>query len=331
MQTLWSVYHKEIPVFLIPFMETKAMQRLNHIGMNCGCEYTDFPFYHHIAGYSRYDHSVGVALIIWHFTQDKTQTIAGLLHDIATPAFAHVVDFLNHDYLNQVSTEHLTESMIAESKDFMNLLHKHQLSLEDVKDYHTYPIADNYTPQLSADRLEYTLGNLLNYGFSTIDELRTYYNDIRIGYNEYGIEELTFQTPLILAQFSYSMLKTSKSYVSDEDRFAMQRLAELLRTALHRQIISFEDLYRDEPYVIEKLNADIQCAEMWKCFTACRQIQKSHIKPETDTWYQVEAKKRYINGLCSCGKRAAQLFPDFNQSLQNFLQSDFSYWIGVPK
>ena len=47
--------------------------------------------------YSNLDHSIGVALIIWNFTHDKKQTIAGLLHDIATPAFKHCIDFMNGD------------------------------------------------------------------------------------------------------------------------------------------------------------------------------------------------------------------------------------------
>lgn len=53
--------------------------------MDCGCDYTNlFPRHE---WYSNLDHSVGVALIIWNFTHDKKQTLAGLFHDIATPVF----------------------------------------------------------------------------------------------------------------------------------------------------------------------------------------------------------------------------------------------------
>ena len=66
--------------------------------------YTAFPQFADIDSYSRYDHSIGVALIIWHFTHDRKQAIAGLLHDVASPVFAHVVDFMHGDYLTQEST-----------------------------------------------------------------------------------------------------------------------------------------------------------------------------------------------------------------------------------
>ena len=62
-----------------------------------------------------YDHSVGVAPIIWYFIHDDAQTIAGLLHDIATPAFAHVVDFMRGDSLKQEATEQGAEKNISSS------------------------------------------------------------------------------------------------------------------------------------------------------------------------------------------------------------------------
>ena len=124
--------------------------------MNCGCEYTDFPLYRHTKPYSRFDHSVGVALITWHFTQSPRQTVAGLLHDIATPVFAHVVDFLNGDHLNQESTEAGTEDLLRRCSALLALLERDGVAVEDAADYHRFPLADNPSPRLSADRLEYT-------------------------------------------------------------------------------------------------------------------------------------------------------------------------------
>ena len=63
--------------------------------------------------FSSLDHSIAVALIIWHFTHDKKQTLSGLFHDIATPVFKHCVDFFNGDYMTQESTEDLTTKIIC--------------------------------------------------------------------------------------------------------------------------------------------------------------------------------------------------------------------------
>ena len=116
--SLYPVYISSFPPWLRPWTETPAMQRLKEIGMNCGLEYTRYPIYRHLTKpYSRYEHSVGTALIVWHFTQDPAQTIAALLHDVSTPVFAHVIDFLNEDHLTQESTEGSTRLLIEQSPE----------------------------------------------------------------------------------------------------------------------------------------------------------------------------------------------------------------------
>ena len=44
-----------------------------------------------------------------------------------------------------------------------NLLNKDNILLDDVCNYKIYPIADNKTPRLSANRLEYTLSSGLTF------------------------------------------------------------------------------------------------------------------------------------------------------------------------
>ena len=76
--TQWSIITfiiMEYWDFLRECVETSIVQRIKSIGMNCGCEYTAFPQFADIDSYSRYDHSIGVALIIWHFTHDRKQAI----------------------------------------------------------------------------------------------------------------------------------------------------------------------------------------------------------------------------------------------------------------
>lgn len=85
-----------IPDFLFPYIETKEMQRIGKISMNCGTDYTQI--FHNKFFYSNLEHSIGVALIVWHFTKDKKQTLSGLFHDIATPVFKHCIDFMNGDH-----------------------------------------------------------------------------------------------------------------------------------------------------------------------------------------------------------------------------------------
>ena len=86
-----DIYTASLSPELAAMAETPAIRRLQRVGMHCGCEYTAYPIYRDaVAPYSRHTHSLGTAAIVWHFTHDLKQSVAGLLHDIATPAFAHV-------------------------------------------------------------------------------------------------------------------------------------------------------------------------------------------------------------------------------------------------
>ena len=321
------VYHHGIPGFLRECMETPLIQRLKSVGMNCGCEYTAFPRFADMDSYSRYDHSIGVALIVWHFTRDRKRAIAGLLHDVASPVFAHVVDFMRGDYLTQESTEDGTETLIAGSTELQAVLGKCGLTTDDVCDYHRYPIADNDSPLLSADRLEYTIGNSINYGFCTIGDARRFYDDLVIGTNEYGVDELMFKDAQIADAVVNAALACSKVYVSDEDRYAMQLLSEILGHAMEQQVIEEDDLYSTEPEVIGKLLSDGRTASLWNGFCAYRRTTSAPQPGATGCWRKVVAKKRYIDPVVQGRGRMSELSPSFADSLSAFRNSSQDYWI----
>ncbi|MCR4965337.1 MAG: hypothetical protein K6A41_06735 [Bacteroidales bacterium] len=288
--------------------------------MNCGCEYTSFPLFQNLESYSRFDHSVGCGLMVWHFTQDPRQTVAALLHDVASPAFAHVIDFLNGDHERQESTEDTTESVIAESPELMKLLTEMNLTLEDVADYHLYPIADNDTPRLSADRLEYTLGNIVNYRIGTRDDVKRYYDNLIVGRNEEGTEELMFSDLQTALDFGMTTLRTSRIYVCDEDRYSMQTLAELLKKHIERGILNVNDLYTTEKKVIALLEKDEEAKNDWLRFRSSHKMIKDGVPAEGKI---IAAKKRHINPMVSGLGRLTDLSEEFAEKMQEFMSASF--------
>lgn len=324
---VYTIYHPEMPDFLQAAAQTPPMQRLREVGMNCGCEYTAFPRFDRCTKYSRYDHSVGVGLIVWHFTASPAQALAGLFHDIATPAFAHVVDFLHGDHLKQESTEDGTAELIDGSPEIRDVLRALGLTTRDVCDYHRYPIADNEAPRLSADRLEYTLGNLVQFGFSDIQAVKAMYDDLVVGENEAREPELTFRSGKTALQFARGALRCSEVYVSDEDRYAMQMLSELLGGAIRKGILSERDLYTTEPEVLARLRADAEFSGRWDAFCSYREILAAD-RPGTDgDWRVIPAKKRRIDPLILGRGRASECDPAFREALLRFQQTPQDYWV----
>lgn len=325
---LWNIYHPEIPDFLTEAADAPAMLRLQNVGMNCGCEYTNFPDFAHLAPYSRFDHSMGVALIVWHFTQNSAQAMSGLLHDIATPTFAHVVDFLHGDHMTQESTESATSAMIRADANLCATLERRQLPFEAVEDYHRYPIADNDSPKLSADRLEYTLGNGVNFGLITKAQAAALYADLTVGTNESGQTELVFRTPDIGLRFAQTALKCSEIYISDADRYAMQILSELLKQAIDGGILEEADLWQQESAVIAKLQ-DSALSGQWQRFCGLSQMLRQDAPGSDGTWRQIFAKKRCIDPYVQGHGRVSALFPDFGRQLTAFRQRPLTDWLSA--
>lgn len=320
-------YHRGTPEFLQKLCQTPQMQRLRQVGMNCGCEYTSFKRFRRLGEYSRYDHSLGAARIVWHFTGDPVQSTATLFHDIATPTFAHSVDFLRGDHLKQEATEDATERVIRDSEEIGAILRAFEIPVEDVLDYHRYPIADNDAPKLSADRLEYTLGNLENYRLRSLTALKLYYSAICVAQNDDGVEELAFADAASAIDFGFDALECSRIYVSDEDRYAMQMLAELLGRAIRGEVLSEADLMGTEDALIAKLLRDPQYAAEWKSFRSMkRMVDDEKLAPEA-LRRVIPAKKRCIDPFVRDRGRLSQICEPFAEALREFRDQDQSHWV----
>lgn len=298
----FKILSPEFPEWLLDYIDTPEMERIGKISMSCGTDYS--PCFDVKYFYSNLDHSVGVALIIWNFTHDKKQTIAGLLHDIATPVFKHCIDFMNGDAEHQESTEELTTEIIKNSKEIMSLLKRDGIKLEDINDYKKYPIADNDLPGLSADRFEYTFSSGLTFfRVWDLEKIRKVYNNIIISKNESGKDELVFKDKKICEEYIRIISDLWPRWVSDEDRIVMQFLADMCKSMNNAGYLTIDDLYNlSEEEVINKiLNCeDKYLAEIFKKFMNTNKVYKSDEKILDKYWVNVKSKTRYINPLVIC-------------------------------
>ncbi len=331
-----KILSPEFPEWLLEYIYTPEMLRLDGIGMSCGTLYTKV--YNDKYFYSSLTHSVAVALIIWNFTRDKKQTIAGLFHDIATPTFKHCIDFMNGDSEHQESTEERTEQIIRNSKEIMKLLTRDNIKVEEVYDYHIYPIADNDTPKLSADRFEYTLsGGLYQVKVFELKDIEEYYNNITILKNEDGIDELAFKDMKICENFIHDISKLWPRWIEDEDRLCMQFIADIVKSINIKKYITVDDLYKFSEQEILKLikNCDDNyIRNAFKNFqNATRDsVYKSDIPNNKIYCTSVKGKKRYINPLVDINNTKVSRIKDIstlaNNDISNFLNMKFHNFIG---
>lgn len=320
-----NILEPEFPGWFNDYINTQELLSQKYISVTCGTIYSslfesDFFF-------SSLDHSVAVALIIWHFTHDKKQTLSGLFHDIATPAFKHCVDFLNGDYMAQESTEDLTTEIIKRSSEIVKLLERDNIKVSEIEDYHIYPIADNDTPRLSADRLEYSLSNaLFTYKLLDIESIKEIYNDIEIQKNSENEMELGFKTKKIARKFVKVTSRLSIIYREDRTRYSMQFIADILKQLSNENKISRQDLYNlKESEVIDVIESS-KYNDIFNIWKNATKVKTSKEEPKDVYYVHHGAKIRYIDPLVN-GERISKICKIANKMINKNLSYDMNNYV----
>lgn len=321
----FKILEPDFPEWLNEYIDTKELLSQQYISVTCGTIYSDL--FESNFFFSSLDHSVAVALIIWHFTHDKKQTLSGLFHDIATPVFKHCVDFLNGDYMTQESTEDLTTEIIKNSEEIMALLKRDKINIEEVDNYHLYPIADNDIPKLSADRLEYSLSNaLFTYELLDFESIKEIYDDIKIQCNEENEIELGFRTKKIAKNFVEITSKLSVIYREDRTRYSMQLLADILKRLSNENKISKKDLYELKESEVINIIENSKYNNIFNIWKNAKKVKISKEEPKDVYYVHHGAKIRYIDPLFS-GERISKCCKSANKFIENNLAYDMNNYV----
>lgn len=236
--------YKIVPKVLEKYFSVPSLLRLKNIGYFCGMDYASKNIYNFREYISRYDHSITVALITWKLTGDIKATLAGLFHDISTPCFSHVIDYMNKDYDKQESTEEKTEEIIRNDTYLLECLKEDNIKVSEIIDFKKYSIVDLDRPMLCADRLDgVILPGLFWTKNLTIDDVGKIISDMIVVINEYGQNEIGFKC----REVAELVLKTSELIDvychSKEDNYMMELLAKITRRAIALKIITYDELY----------------------------------------------------------------------------------------
>ena len=321
----FKVLEPKFPEWLNEYINTKELLSQQYISVTCGTIYSDL--FESKFFFSSLEHSVAVALIVWHFTHDKKQTLSGLFHDIATPAFKHCVDFLNGDYMTQESTEDLTTNIIKNSKEIMKLLERDNIDVSEIDNYHMYPIADNDTPKLSADRLEYSLSNaLFTYELLDLDAIAEIYNDIEIEKNEEGEVELGFNTKKIARNFVKVTSRLSVIYREDRTRYSMQLIADILKRLSDENKITKEDLYKLKESDVISIIENSKYSKIFNIWKYAKKVKTSKEKPENVYYVDHGANVTYIDPLFN-GERMSKCCKIAKKYIDNNLAYDMNNYV----
>ena len=223
-------------------IENPGMQRLKKVHQN-GADFLVKPE----MDTSRFEHSLGVAILCKKFGADEDEVIAALVHDISHTAFSHLADQV-FERRDQTYHEDHHERFV---KDFGldTLVQEHGYDPDYIFDEDNFGILERDRPDICADRLDYTLRDLFKAGLinkETVDRV---------------LKGLTIEDGLIVAKNESTASEVmdlfftlNKEVFFDKESEGVKMLMkDILSRGLEEGVISEEDLFKTDQEVMDKL------------------------------------------------------------------------------
>ena len=201
---------------------------------------------YHLKGFSRYEHSVGVMLLLRRLGARLEEQIAGLLHDVSHTAFSHVVDWVIGDSTKEDYQDNNHERLVRNS-DIPEILKKYGFAITTAIDMHMYSLLEREAPDLCADRVDYTLRELSYLGMDS--PVRDCLSGLRVFDGK-----LIFTGKTTAKCFAFAYAKRQKEHWGGyEAVLRFELFSRALKLALEEGTIVLADFETDDQAVYTKL------------------------------------------------------------------------------
>jgi uncharacterized protein len=313
------IYGPEIiadPV-LLALLETRAMTRLHDV------------LQHGISGLlgvtcptTRFEHSVGVMLLVRRFGASLDEQIAALLHDVSHTAFSHVIDYVFNDHDGQEYHEEKKEQFISAS-DIPMVLGNFGFDWHELLNEDRFTLLERPSPALCADRLDYFLRDALDLGLATLAELRSTLTHL-VKYQDRIVVD---DQPAARWMAETFMAADRASWANFREVGLYELTAQTIRYALSNGALTESDLWGGDREAWAKLKQSDD---------PILQAQLALVSPETrfvrdavNPDFQVSTKLRTIDPdvlLDGSLQRLSELDPAFAANRQAYLRQNSGKW-----
>lgn len=261
-------------------------------------------------GGSRYEHSLGVMLLIRYLGGSLEEQIAGLLHDISHTAFSHVIDQVVNN--TEESFHEDQKEYFFKNSDISIILEKYNYDTNNIINESNWKILEQPLPLLCADRLDYTLRDLYNIKAISLVEISQFIKSLFIKDGKIIINHIN--QALWITKI-YTRL-VEELFMSPIELFANNHLAKALILAIDNNIISMQDLIiKDDEYILNCLYS----AKNQSIINLLNDLTPSLkvFSDKSDYDYKAHSKARILNPLILSGDKITHLsdiYPEITES-----------------
>lgn len=289
---LYGTFEITEPI-LLELINSNELQRLKKISMAGyypGCASFGSSYY------NRFNHSLGVFLLLRRFKAPLLEQIAGLIHDISHSAFSHTVDYIKKDLEAQKdqSNQDLVHDNFVRQSSIGQILQTHGFDLEYILDDRHFPLKENDLPNICADRLDYTLRQAFHdYHYLQATDVEKILDGLTIYNNSF-----VFKDQQAAALYSQSFFRLNEQWWTGMSSAVMYQISALyFRRAIEAGLVTFEEFYaNDDEYILNKIKAfqsqDAQLAEYGRMLSLPPQAYENNPEISLDGIY---VKNRIVN------------------------------------
>ncbi|WP_100012417.1 HD domain-containing protein [Lentibacillus sediminis] len=199
---------------------------------------------------TRFDHSIGVILLIRKLGGTVEEQIAGLLHDVSHTAFSHVADYV-FDNQKEDYHEEIYRSVVADS-EIPWVLDNHGYDYQTILyDEARWTLLERPAPELCADRIDYTLRDMYVYGHISLEDAHQFLLDLIVVDGKICLQHVT-----VAEWFANTYYKEVIGLFMDPlNIYGNEMLARTLKHALEKQVLDRSDFLGEDEEVISKLKS----------------------------------------------------------------------------
>jgi uncharacterized protein len=246
---------------------------------------------------TRYEHSLGVFVLLRRLRAPRREQVAGLVHDISHTAFSHAVDFIIASH-EQDHHEQLKPLML-ERPDLARALKRLGYSPCEFYDDSIYPLLEQPIPLLCADRLDYFLRDGLACGVVTSDFVGQVLGCLKI------VDKTIVFSEIAVAREAAALFGTMNRewWASPIEAFIYNEFADALLEGMRLGILERDDLMTEDALVLAKLDAS-RSRTITKKLDAIR-----HLRPELVHGYvpRIFPKQRWLDPPVQMGRSVQRL------------------------
>lgn len=238
--SIYSEHH--IYGVLAELLQSKAVQRLKKIHQG-GASFFVNPTWN----VTRYEHSVGVMILVKMLGGSVEEQIAALLHDRSHTAFSHIVDHVleekDEDYHEQIFMD------VIERSEIPSILQKYDYDYRMIEKWEQWTLLEQPLPNLCADRIDYTLRDLYTYGMISRQEVCSFLEDVTVHNGKICLQSVQAAEWFTEAYYK----ETIDFFLHPLNSYGYYILTKVLQEALQKNILDLSDFSTDDETVLHML------------------------------------------------------------------------------